>query len=93
MPWQIVASDIFHVGEQEYLLICDSFSGFYDFIKLERSRSFEVIQTMKSWFAVHGSPEILETDNGPCYSSREFKKFTQDWKFNHRVSSEHKYQL
>ena len=35
-----------------------------------------------------GTPEIVQSDNGPQYnSSREFKRFAKDWGFQHIPSS------
>ena len=38
-------------------------------------------------FARHGIPDIVVSDNGPQYSSHEFRKFAQTWQFNHVTSS------
>lgn len=65
----------------------DSYSGFFDFVNLKYSTSKEVIQHFKNWFAVHGIPEKLETDNGPQFSSLTFKAFAKEWGFQHRISS------
>ena len=41
----------------------------------------------KSIFAQHGIPETLVTDNGRQFISREFKKFSKEWNFQHITSS------
>nr|XP_029715860.1 uncharacterized protein K02A2.6-like [Aedes albopictus] len=89
LPFERVASDLFHFRGNEYILIVDSWSNFYDFKKLSRSTSDEVINIMKNWFAVHGIPRVLETDNGPQYSSQDFRKFADEWGFDHKTSSPH----
>lgn len=38
-------------------------------------------------FAMFGIPETLLSDNGPCYSSREFKNFARIWDFEHTTGS------
>lgn len=86
-PFQIVASDLFSYKSCEYLLIVDSYSGFFDFCQLKNSTSKEVIEHMKSWFATHGIPEKLESDNGPQYASKEFRQFASTWDFTHSTSS------
>ena len=40
-------------------------------------------------FARHGIPDVLITDNGTQFSSSEFAKFTEVWKFEHKTSSPH----
>lgn len=87
LPWEIVASDIFKFGKDEYLLICDSYSGFFDVEVLRNLTSAEVIRHMKKWFAIHGSPKTLETDGGTQYSSAEFQQFANKWGFERQVSS------
>ena len=42
---------------------------------------------MKSFFSHHGIPREVRSDNGPCYSSEEFKKFSRDWRFKYTSSS------
>lgn len=64
-PFQIVATDLFQFKSGEYLLMVDSYSGFFDFRQLRHSTSNEVIEHLKSWFATHGIPKKLESDNGP----------------------------
>nr|XP_029712008.1 uncharacterized protein K02A2.6-like [Aedes albopictus] len=89
LPFERVASDLFHFRGNEYILIVDSWSNFYDFKKLSRSTSDEVINIMKNWFAVHGIPRVLETDNGSQYTSQDFRKFAGEWGFDHKTSSPH----
>lgn len=42
---------------------------------------------MKAWFSVHGIPKVLESDNGPHYSSKVFDDFSKQWNFQHKTSS------
>lgn len=86
-PFQIVATDLFSFKSREYLLIVDSYSGFFDFRMLKHTTSHEVIENLKSWFATHGIPEKLESDNGPQYASKEFRQFSSKWGFTHSTSS------
>ena len=46
-----------------------------------------VITALRSQFARYGVPSVVVSDNGPCYSSAEFKKFSEDWGFHHVTSS------
>lgn len=87
LPWEIVATDLFKFGKDEYVLICDSFSGYFDFEVLRSQSSNEVIRLLKKWFAVHGIPRVLESDNGPQYNSSEFREFKSKWGFEHQTSS------
>lgn len=87
LPWQIVATDLFYFRGREYIVICDSYSGFIDFKPLKTETSSEIIGHLKNWFSTHGVPEILESDNGPQYTSKEFKEFRKTWYFQSKTSS------
>ncbi|XP_018403988.1 PREDICTED: uncharacterized protein K02A2.6-like [Cyphomyrmex costatus] len=86
-PWSQVASDIFHVKGQDYLVIADAYSGFFDFVKLSNLHSTTIIKACKIWFSTHGIPDILLTDNGRQFTSEEFRTFTKQWQFQQRLSS------
>lgn len=88
-PFEIVGTDLFTHSGREFILMVDSYSGYFDFRQLRQTTSREVIENLKSWFATHGIPAKLESDNGPQYSSHEFSKFSTEWDFNHVTSSPH----
>ena len=44
---------------------------------------------MKKIFAPQGVPEVVISDNGPQYSSKEVKEFLKSWNFHHYTSSPH----
>ncbi|XP_055522503.1 uncharacterized protein K02A2.6-like [Wyeomyia smithii] len=87
LPFQRVASDLFHFKGKDYILIVNSYSGFFDFKELSELSSQIMIAKLKEWYAVHGVPRVLESDNGPQYSSGEFQKFAKNWDFDHNTSS------
>ena len=66
-PWQIVATDLFYLKGETYLLIVDTWSKFPEVYKLKDTSSQQVIKKMKECFARQGSPEIIYSDNGPQY--------------------------
>lgn len=82
-----MATDLFTFQSREYILIADSYSGFFDFRQLRHTTTKEVVEHLKSWFATHGIPAKLESDNGPQYASMEFRRFASDWGFQHSTSS------
>ena len=53
---------------------------------LKNTTSKCVINAIESLFARHGVPDIL-SDNGPQYSSQEFREFAASWNFHHVTSS------
>ena len=44
---------------------------------------------MKSVFACHGIPKRLRSDNGPQFTSAEFKNFCKQYGIEHETSSPH----
>jgi hypothetical protein len=85
--WQKVASDLFELNGQMYLLVIDYFSRYIEIAKLFNTSSQSVINHLKSIFARHGIPECFMSDGGPQYVSFVFKQFAQSYGFQHIVSS------
>ena len=46
-----------------------------------------VIRKLKAYFARHGIPEQLVTDNGLQFTSCDFLRFAKEWDFKHLTSS------
>ena len=86
-PWEIVATDLFWLNARHHIVVVDYYSRFFEVAPLASSQSSEVISNMKAIFARHGIPRVVKSDNGPCYASRDFKKFADDWEFRHVTSS------
>ena len=87
-PWAKVGADLFELQGQHYLLLVDYYSNFFELARLgSNTRATCVIDAMRSQFARHGSPEVLFSDNGPQFSCREFRTFTQLWDIEHVTSS------
>ena len=87
VPWQLVGSDLFTLNNEDYLVIVDYYSKFFQLAKLEDTRSKTVIMRTKSAFARHGIRYEVRSDNGPQYTSRDFKDFARKWSFKHTSSS------
>ena len=88
-PWQKAAADLFELNKAHYnyLIVVDYFSRYPEVTKLTSTTSDKVINVLKSIFARHGIPSVLVTDNGPQFSSYEFKKFASIYSFKHITSS------
>lgn len=85
-PWQKVATDLYEQNGT-YLLVVDYFSRYIEVAKLSSTTSPAVINHMKSIFARHGIPQTVVSDNGPQYSSKDFREFASDYGFSHVTSS------
>ena len=86
-PWERLSSDLFEFRGQQYLLLTDQYSRFPVIRRLTSTTSSAVINHLKSIFAEHGIPTQLTTDNGPQYSSAEFKHFMNVYGVEHITSS------
>ena len=69
------------------MLIADLYSKFPIIRKLTNMSSSTVIYHLKGIFDEHGIPEMLISDNGPQYSSEEFRVFSPRYGFDHVTSS------
>lgn len=86
-PWSVVTADLLTFSNIDYLITTDYFSGFWEADRVARTDSSTIIVKLKQHFARYGIPDELRTDNGPQFSSREFKRFQQEWQFQHNTSS------
>ena len=88
-PWHKVGSDLFYFQRIDFLVIVDYFSKYLIVRKIPNSTSSAVVKELGMIFSEFGKPHIFRSDNGPCYSSQEFKFFMQNWLVEHRTSSPH----
>ena len=86
-PWEICATDLFELDKETYIVIADYFSKFFEVKKISSSSSKTVINILKENFSRYGIPVILKSDNGPAYSSSEFRDFANSYGFEHITSS------
>jgi len=70
-----------------YLLVIDYFSRYIEVRKLSNATSKGTIAALKEIFGTHGIPDVFLSDNGPQYSSIEFKQFASSYGFRHDTSS------
>ena len=82
-PWQNCATDVFTLDGEDYLLIVDYYSHYFEVEKLSNTKTISVIKKMKCWFSRHGIPMKLVSDNASYYTSAEFQTFTQEWDISH----------
>ena len=80
-PYQKIAADLFHVGQQTFLIMVDYWSNFIEVVEIRKKTAQAVITQLKVQFAHHGIPEVLITDNGPEFDNQQFKNFSSQWQF------------
>ena len=88
-PWHTLGSDIFYFQRIDFLVIVDYFSKYLIVRKIPSSTSSAVIKELGMIFSEFGKRQVFRSDNGPCYSSQEFRFFMQNWLIEHRTSSPH----
>ena len=89
-PWQIIGTDLFMIGQDTYLLICDYYSKFPFVYHIKgKVTSDAIVSNMSEVFAENGSPDIVVSDNGGHYTSQTFRNFATVWDFDHVTSSPH----
>ena len=88
-PWEKVATDLFEMDGKVYLLVVDYFSRYMEVQTLSTTTSASIIQALKAIYSRHGIPTTVISDNGPQYSSEAFRFFSQEYNFNHVMSSPH----
>ena len=88
-PWSKLESNIFYSAGDSYLLIVDYTSYFPIIRKLSSMTGKAIAHHMQSIFSEFGWPDTLVTDNGPCYTCKEFQLLMQSMSVNHLTSSPH----
>ena len=86
-PFEKVGADLFHFAKNNYLLVVDYTTKFFECTMLTEITSNAIVTAMKSIFSRHGIPKVLMTDNGPQFTARDFKCFSSKWEFKHITSS------
>ena len=88
-PWTKLATDLFTLHNEDYLVITDFHSKFPLLYKLRNTRSETVAATTASMFGIFGPPKEIFSDNGPQYSGQPFQQMCEKWGIKHTTSSPH----
>jgi len=86
-PWDKVGTDLFTIHGRDYLITVDYCGHFFEVDYLPDTHAETVITKLKHHFARHGIPDILISDGGPQYTAHAFKRFSENWQFDHVISS------
>lgn len=86
-PWKKVGTDMFTICQRDYLVTVDYFSQFIEIDYLPVADTETIVHKLKSHFARYGIPETLISDNGPQFTSGQFRQFTKAWNVTHETSS------
>lgn len=61
-----------------FLIVVDAFSKWIDVLIVNSTSAECTINKLRSIFTIHGLPEQVVSDNGPSFTSAEFKRFLQE---------------
>ena len=71
----------------QYMVVVDYYSRYIELVYLAYTITHTVTAKLKCMFARFGIPNLLVSDNGPQFSSKEFRQFADLLGFTHQTSS------
>ena len=84
-PWKGISVDFANLPNQEYLLLITDDYSRYQVVDIVKSTSAAtVIPKLDIMFSEFGVPDVVKSDNGPPFNSKEFASFPDDLGFKHR---------
>lgn len=73
--WQRVHIDFCEKDKRYFLVLVDSHSKWLEVVPMKTTTSAKTIEVLRNLFASQGLPEEVVRDNGPQFTSGEFKQF------------------
>ena len=70
--WQMLGTDLLDFNGQQYMVVVDYYSRYIELFYLADTITHMVTAKLKCMFARFGIPDLLVSDNGPQFSSKEF---------------------
>ena len=83
-PWECISIDFAEVGGKYVLVVIDDYSRFPIAEVIHSTSASVVIPRLDKLFATFGVPGTLRSDNGPPFSSKDFKTFAETLGFKHK---------
>ena len=85
-PWSIGAQDLFSLGDENYIITSDAYSGFWEVDRLHNKHAETVILKSKQHFARYGIPDEVHSDNDPQFDCEAYANFAGEWMLLHSPS-------
>ena len=86
-PWTKVGTDLFTLNSDDYLIVVDYTTNYFDLSRLPDKKSSTVAIHTKRIFARYRIPKTVISDNGPEFVGKSYKTFSKKWDFDHITSS------
>ena len=87
-PFQEVAADFCYHAGKSYLIIVDCYSDWPTIIPMGRNTTTSQLEAgLRELFSRTAVPDIFWSDNGPQFTSKEFRSFARQWGFHHQTST------
>lgn len=84
-PWKEISIDFTKIPNKEYLLlITDDYSRYPVVETMKSTAATTVIPKLDKVFSEFGVPDVVKSDNGSPFNSKEFTAFADDLGFKHR---------
>ena len=88
-PWSKVGADFCKHKGNNFLVVVDYYSRWIEIKPVKSMTSSSIILRFKQIFSMHGIPDVVVTDNGPPFNSRDFAQYAKEYGFEHHTSSPH----
>lgn len=83
-PWKEISVDFAKIPNKEYLLLITDDYSRYPVVEIVKSTAATmVIPKLDKVFSEFGVPDVVKSDNGSPFNSKEFGVFSDDLGFNH----------
>ena len=86
-PWTEVASDMFEINGDHYLIITDYLSKFPYVKKVQSTSSSTTAHLTAECFSLFGPPMEIVTDNEPQYVGKPYNDTCSKWNIKHTTTS------
>ena len=93
VAWKTVAAYLFVFQDKTYIAVIDLFSRFPVVRQLCGESTKLVLNALKDVFSNFGIPEIIISDNGPCYKSQKFNDFCAKFDIVHQTRASYNHQV
>ena len=74
-PWNRIHIDFAQKDKQDFLVIVDAHSKWPEIIMMNSTTTSATIRVLRDLFSKYGIPNQVVSDNGPQFSSEEFRHF------------------